>query len=475
MKKQKISFVVSAAAGMAILFCTAAGASPELDLARQLNKAFIEVAERASSAVVVINVAEKPGASSPDDFDDEADSSPRKDRPQKSDKSFGQGSGVIIRKDGYILTNNHVVEDAEKIEVKLRDGRTFTAQVRGRDPQSDLAVLKIEARDLPVVRLADSSRTHVGEFAIAIGAPFSLDYSVTFGHVSAKGRSNVVPDWNDGSSMDQDFIQTDANINPGNSGGPLLNIDGEVIGINTMIRGLHTGIGFAIPSNLAREISERLIADGKISRPWLGIRIHSVADDPDFEDLMPEIESGVVIQAVLPGGPAAKSGLRAADVITGIDGKSVATTQQLRDELRRKMIGQLVTLDVNRAGKPIQVKLKPEEELDVAVAASDSFTATSAAAANLGLTVHPVTRQLAEHFGVDMADGVIVVAVDKDGPAAQNEIKPGDIITSVNQQSVANPKQFHDALKKADLKKGVLFNLTSREESWFEILRADGD
>jgi serine protease Do len=472
MKKQKFSFVTSLAAGAAILIGAAANGSPELDLARQLNKAFIEVAEKASPAVVVINVAEKPGASSPDDFDDEADSSDKK-APQKSEKSFGQGSGIIIRKDGYILTNNHVVEDAEKIEVKLRDGRTFTAQVRGRDPQSDLAVLKIEARDLPVIQLADSSRTRVGEFAIAIGAPFSLDYSVTFGHVSAKGRSNVVPDWNDGSSMDQDFIQTDANINPGNSGGPLLNIDGEVIGINTMIRGLHTGIGFAIPSNLVKEISDRLIADGKISRPWLGIRVHSVADDPDFQDLMPEIESGVIVQAILPSGPASKSGLRAADVITGIDGKRVDDTQQFRDAVRRKIIGQLVTLDVNRAGKQLEIKLKPEEELDVAAATSDSFTATSAAAANLGLTVHPVTRQLADHFGADMADGVIVVAVDKHGPAAQNEIKPGDIITSVNREPVLTTKQFHDALRKADLKKGVLLNLTGRDESWFEILRAD--
>jgi serine protease Do len=445
-------------------------------MARQLNRAFIEVAEKASSAVVVVNVVEKPGASNPDWFDDEADASPRnKPRAQKSQKTFGEGSGVIIRKDGYIITNNHVVEDAEKIEVKLRDGRTFLAEVRGRDAESDLAVLKIEALDLPVAKLADSSKTRVGEFAIAIGAPFSLDYSVTFGHVSAKGRSNIVPDWEEGGAMDQDFIQTDANINPGNSGGPLLNIDGEVIGINTLIRGLHTGIGFAIPSNLAKEISEKLISDGKIARLWLGIKFHSVSDDPDFHEFMPDVESGVIVQSILPGGPAAKSGLRPADVITAIDGKPVGNSQQIRDEVRRKTAGQFVTLDVLRAGKTVQIKLKPEEQLDVAAAGNASYTVENASAANLGLTVHPVTRQLADHFGVNMAEGVIIVAVDKNGPAAQNEIKPGDIITSVNQQPVSNPKQFRDALKKADLKKGVLLNLTSRDESWFEILHDSGD
>jgi serine protease Do len=476
MKTQQFTLLLSLAAGLVVSIPAITTASPELDLARQLNRAFIEVAEKASPAVVVVNVVEKPGASSPDWFDDETDSSPQhKQRSQKSEKMFGQGSGVIIRKDGYIITNNHVVEDAGKVEVKLRDGRTFPAEIRGRDAESDLAVLKIEARDLPVAKLADSSRTRVGEFAIAIGAPFSLDYSVTFGHVSAKGRSNIVPDWEDGGAMDQDFIQTDANINPGNSGGPLLNIDSEVIGINTLIRGLHTGIGFAIPSNLAREISDRLIADGKITRPWLGVKIHSVTDDPDFHELMPDVVSGVIVQSISPGSPAAKSGLRPADVITAIDGKSVGNSQQIRDEVRRKTIGQLVTLDILRAGKAIQLKLKTEPELDVAATANESFTAETAAAANLGLTVHPVTRQLADHFGVNMTEGVIIVAVDKNGPAAQNEIKPGDIITSVNQQPVANPKQFRDALKQADLKKGVLLNLTSRDESWFEILHDDGE
>ncbi len=480
MKTQRFVLLLSMTTAFVVSTCASAQASPELDLARQLNRAFIEVAEKAAANVVVINVVEKPGTSNVDSFDEETDAAPRgsekPSHPHKAEKMFGQGSGVIIRKDGFLLTNNHVVENAEKIEVKLRDGRTFPAEITGRDSESDLAVLKITAQDLPVARLADSSKTRVGEFAIAIGAPFSLDYSVTFGHVSAKGRSNVVPAWEEGGALDQDFIQTDANINPGNSGGPLLNIDGEVIGINTLIRGLHTGIGFAIPSNLAKEIADQLIATGKITRPWLGIRIHSVSDDPDFHELMPGVEDGVIVQSILPNSPAAKASLHAADVITAIEGKHVGNTQQLRDEVRHKPVGQLVALDVFRAGKTIQLKLATEAERDVvAAAANESANGDHANSANLGLTVHAITHELAEHFGVKPTEGVIVVAVDKNGPAEQSEIKAGDVITSVNQQPVANPKQFHGALNGADLKKGVLLNLTSRDESWFEILRADGE
>ncbi|HLP75815.1 MAG TPA: trypsin-like peptidase domain-containing protein, partial [Candidatus Paceibacterota bacterium] len=223
---------------------------PNLDLARQLNEAFVQVAEGVSPAVVVLTVTDKTSVFAEPDatLDPKQHEYWRKFHEQfDGDVQKGNGSGIIVRKDGYILTNRHVVEDADKILVRLLDGRTFTAQVRGVDPESDVAVIKIEAGNLPVAKLGDSSKVRVGEFAIAIGAPFNLDYTVTFGHISAKSRSNVVPAFSDGRMMDQDFFQTDANINPGNSGGPLINIEGEVIGVNTLIRGLHTGIGFAIP------------------------------------------------------------------------------------------------------------------------------------------------------------------------------------------------------------------------------------
>ena len=278
-------------------------AGTNLDLARQLNQAFADVVQKASPSVVVITVTEKtPQFSSMTNSTDGKDGfdslSPewREFHRHLEDQvpEVAGGSGVIIRKDGYILTNRHVVENAQKVQVQLWDGRVFDGTIRGTDFASDVAVIKIKANDLPVAALGDSSKTRVGEFAIAIGSPFSYDYSVTFGHVSGKNRSNVIPYFQGGNSMDQEYIQTDASINPGNSGGPLLNLDGEVIGINTVIRGLRTGIGFAVPINLAKEIAGKLIADGKVNRGWLGIGIAALKDNLSFRELYPAVTNGVI-------------------------------------------------------------------------------------------------------------------------------------------------------------------------------------
>jgi serine protease Do len=392
--------------------------------------------------------------------------------------SVGQGSGVIIRDDGYILTNGHVVNDAERIEVRLRDGRRFKGTLRGLDPKSDVAVIKIEAKGLPAATFADSSKTRVGEFAIAIGAPFSLDYSVTFGHVSAKSRSNVLPPTPGGEGLDQDFIQTDANINPGNSGGPLVNINGEVIGMNTLIRGLHTGIGFAIPSNLAREVSDQLIAKGKFTRAWLGIAIDSVRDDDGLRQILKGVAEGVVVRRILTNGPAAKSDLKMTDVITAVDGRPVSTPQQLRGEIRSKKIGQAVALNVVRDGKAIQVKVRPAEwtEPVVEVAARTDST-EKAEAMDLGITVRTLTRELANQFGIEITSGVAVVAVDKGSPAARHGIKPGDVITSVTsggtQHSTANPSQYLEAIQNADFKKGIVINLSTPNGTRLEVLKEE--
>jgi serine protease Do len=465
----------------------ARGASSNLDLARQLNEAFVEVAEKVSPAVVVITVVQKP---SPPAKDQEGEKPPswgprefyrffHEEIDPAPEDTQGQGSGLIIRDDGYILTNSHVVENPERIEVRLRDGRVFKAALRGIDLQSDIAVLKIEAQGLPIAMFGDSSKARVGEFAIAIGAPFNLDYSVTFGHVSAKGRSNLIEGY-EGRSLDQDYIQTDATINPGNSGGPLVNINGEVIGINSLIRGLHTGIGFAIPSNLAKEISEQLIIQGKFTRAWLGVGIRAFSDVPQLKDSLKGVDDGVVVLSIEPGGPAAKSDLKTRDVITAIDGTRVGTPQQLRNQIRGKPLDQPVILEVFRPtggdeGKRIEVKIKPAEWIVAPpiVANAKDEPVPERTANPLGLTVHSLTRGLAERFGVDVKEGVLVMAVEKETPAARQGIKPGDIITSVDKQSVGNPKQFRDALKKADLKKGVMLNLLSGNTARFEILKAD--
>ncbi len=463
--------------------------SANLELARQLNQAFVEVAQEVSPAVVVITVTQKPmlNPHMDDGSDDEQDPleefrrffrQHQQQQQQSPERSIGQGSGVIIRADGYILTNRHVVEDAEKIEVRLQDGRTFTAKVRGVDAPADVAVIKIDAKNLTVAKLADSDKTRVGEFAIAIGAPFALEYSVTFGHVSAKDRSNIFGDNENPSGMqDQSFIQTDANINPGNSGGPLVNIDGEVIGINTLIRGLHTGIGFAIPINMARQVADKLISDGKFTRSWLGITIVSLREYPAFRDLVKGAPDGVVVKEIIPDGPAAKSDLRAADVITAVDGKPVVTSQQLKDEIRNKKIGQDITLDVFRkskeGNKPIKITVKPGEFAEQSeVASAETAPAENGGSHNvLGLNVRAITPDLARKYNVDMADGVIVTYVDKAGLAYQSGLQEGDIITSIDDHAITNPRQFKDAVRNVDIKKGAIVHWITDGAAKFEVLK----
>ena len=445
-----------------------------LDIARQLNQAFIELAEKVSPAVVVINVSQKPAVRRSEEEPDEEDPYGELRRRMREMPSRGQGSGIIIREDGFILTNGHVLEDATKIEVRLQDGRIFKGEIRGTDPLSDLAVIKIDAKDLPVAKFADSDKTRVGEFAIAIGAPFQLDYTVTFGHVSAKGRSNVIPTF-EGASMDQDFIQTDANINPGNSGGPLVNIEGEVIGINTLIRGLHTGIGFAIPSSFAKEVSDQLIEHGKFTRAWLGVGIRAFRDDPDLRERIKQVSDGVVISSVISNGPAHKSELKRNDIILSVDGKQVSTPQQLRTQIRGKRIGQPITLDIFRKDKKLQVQVSPTEWEQPAdnLAGNDSEEDEEGAASSaaLGLKVHTLTDEVAERFGVAASEGVIVVDVQKGMPASVKGLRPGDVITSVDQTPVTDAKQFRDAIEKADPEKGVSINFKRDGKPRFEVLK----
>ncbi len=242
--------------------------SPAIELARQLNDAFTEIADKASPVVVVITVDEKPDENSDESWNWFRQNHRRGRR--REPQVVGQGSGVILSEDGYILTNDHVVENAEQIHVRLKDGRVFDhVELKGTDPESDIAVIKIPVKGLAAARLGDSDKTRVGEFVLAIGAPFGHTYSVTVGHVSAKGRAFG----SESGYADEDYMQTDASINPGNSGGPLVNLYGEVVAINAMIEGMNTGIGFAIPINLAKRVTAQLISQGKYTRSMIGVRI----------------------------------------------------------------------------------------------------------------------------------------------------------------------------------------------------------
>jgi serine protease Do len=475
--------------------------SAALEMARQLNEAFIAVADTVSPAVVVVEVAHKPEFMELDgdnplldmlpelrkQLEEQFERRKRSERANPSEPRFdgpgaGRGSGIVIREDGYILTNTHVVEGAEKIRVRFKDGQEFSAEVRGTDPQSDIAVIKINASNLPVAKLADSSKTRVGEFAIAIGAPFDLDYSVTFGHVSAKGRTHVIPSMGEnslGASMDQDFIQTDASINPGNSGGPLVNIYGEVIGINTLIRGLRTGIGFAIPSNMAKQVSEQLITEGRFTRAWLGLSVEPFKNS-ELRSLVEGVTNGVVVKRIERDGPAMNSELRPSDIITAVEGEPVSNAIELRAAVRSKKVGTNLTLDVYRLedfrkGKNIKVKVKSAEWLQQNVqVAGKPRKSQDSSSEGLGLTVQALTKELAEKFGAEVRDGVIVTGVKPGSPAAQKGIKVGDIITEVGRKPITTLKEFRDAMKNAS-SDGVVINLISDGVPRFEILKDSGD
>src|SRR3954471_251130 len=327
------------------------------DVVHQLNNAFAKVFETVAPGVVIIETSKKSEVSESSPPDDLFFQGPPDDN--RSRKNSGtpravqtEGSGFIVRPDGYILTNVHVIEDADKIDVKLRDGREFPGRVVGGDEKTDIAVIKIDAKDLPFAQLGDSDAVRVGQFAFAIGAPFKLDYTFTYGVVSGKGRSKLLA--TSGYSI-SDYLQTDASINPGNSGGPLCDIDGKVIGMNTLINGLNRGLGFAIPINLANEIGQQLIAGTKIVRPWLGIRIETLGDDQSIRELFKGLDKGVVVRTIEADAPAYKSDLRPFDVITQVDGTPVSTDTQLQREILKKKIGQSVELTVWRKGQTLKI------------------------------------------------------------------------------------------------------------------------
>ena len=467
--------------------------SEALKLAQQLNQAFVEVAESVSQSVVIVRVANKPqvlgGGGNPNGnspFFDQLPEEYRKfferqqeQREEQSRRSRprgpvfdGQGSGLVYREDGVILTNRHVVENAEKVQIVFRGGKEYDGEVLGVDRESDIAVVKINATGLTAAKMGDSDKTKVGEFAIAVGSPYELDYSVTVGHVSAKGRRV----FSDQMMFDQDFIQTDASINPGNSGGPLVNIYGEVIGINTLIRGMNTGIGFAVPVNLAKRVADMLIDDGKVTRAWLGVNITTLREDADYRDLAVGVEDGVVVRRFVSGGPAENSDLELADVITTVDGKSVKSADELKRELRLKKAGDPVTLGLMRNGKAREIEVEtgafPEEFTAVSrMRRTERKPEAETNAKLLGMTVQNINEDLAKRFDVEVEQGVIIIAIENDSVAAEKGISLGDMVTRINSTPVDSVASFKAALEGEDLKKGVIVHLTSEGSQRFEVLK----
>src|SRR3984893_4559414 len=457
-----------------------AAAEQGKDVVHQLNNAFAKVFEIIAPSVVIIEISKKSDANDGSAFDDlffqgpPDENNPRRNF-RRSQPVQSEGSGFIARPDGYIFTNFHVVEAADKISVRLKDGREFPAKVVGTDEKTDIAVIKIDTKDLPVAQFGDSDAVRVGQFAFAIGAPFKLDYTFTYGVVSGKGRNKLIAT---GGYSISDYLQTDASINPGNSGGPLCDIDGKVIGMNTLINGLNRGLGFAIPSNMAREIGTELIAGHKITRPWLGIRIETLGDDPSIRDLFKGLEKGVVVRTIEADAPAYKSELRPFDVITQVDANSVNTDSQLQHEILKKKIGQKVELTVWRKGQTLKVPVTTGElPNEISRASNEPARPPQNREEELGkfgLQVQELTKEMAQRFKLGVQKGVIVTDVTENSLAAQQGIEREDVITEVDGKPVTDVKTFREALNKADPKRGVLLYLDRKGSKTFAVLKAGG-
>jgi serine protease Do len=374
----------------------------------------------------------------------------------------GLGSGLIIDQKGLVLTNNHVVENADKITVKLSDQREFDAKVVGRDAKTDLAVIQVtEGKgNFPVAPLGDSSRLQVGEWVVAMGSPFGLDNTLTAGVVSAKGRQI-------GAGPYDNFIQTDASINPGNSGGPLVNLRGEVVGINTAIfsrTGSNIGIGFAIPINSAKEILPELIKKGKVTRGWLGVSIQRVT--PEIAQALGlEKNQGALVSSVVEGSPAAQAGVQAGDVIVDFGGERIDDSSKLPAIVARTPVGQSVNLTVLRDKQrmPLSVKIAELKEEEVVASAPQS--------GNLGMTVQNMTPELAKSLGLNRADGVVISSVEPQSAAAEAGLQRGDVILEVDRRKIGNAAELRKTLDQAKPGANLLFLIQRGGNSVFVALK----
>jgi Do/DeqQ family serine protease len=437
--------------------------------AKSLGLAFVEVAKKVQPAVVNVTtektITMRPWERFGDDFFKGSPfedffrgfgAPPREREKEYRHKQRSGGSGVIVDKEGYILTNNHVVEGADKVKVRLNDGREFTATVKGQDPRTDLAVLHIKAKDLPAAVLGDSDKLEVGEWAIAIGSPFGLEHTVTVGVISAKGRSGL------GTGTYEDFIQTDASINPGNSGGPLINIDGEVIGVNAMIIQPGTGIGFAIPINTAKQILNDLIKQGKVVRPWLGISVQDLTPEM-IEHFKVKEKEGVLVGQVYPGTGAEKAGLVSGDIIKSVDDKPVKNVSELIKEIQKKKVGQKIKLDILRDGKGMTI-----EVITTSMPDKPELAKEKEAEEKLGARVQELTPQLALRYRISgVKRGVVVLGVEEGSFADEIGLQEGDVILEINRKKIETIKDFEKAMKDANPEKGILFHLHRRGSSFY--------
>ena len=460
----------------------------QVNEARSFSRTFSQVAEQVSPAVVSITMEKKQkvpaglrrfggrdlpfffrgpgGPGGPfgegEDNDDEQEGSGPVQR--------GAGSGVVIDGDGRILTNNHVVGGADKIKVRFADGKELVASIVGTDPRSDLAVIKVDTKGYKVhpAKLGDSGKLLVGEWVMAIGNPFGLDHTVTVGVISAKGRSRVSDSRNY-----QDFLQTDASINPGNSGGPLINLSGEVIGINTAILGpgANIGIGFAVPSDLARPIVRDLVANGKVRRPFLGIMMAEIT--PELQRAMHGPEKGALVQNVNPGAPAAKAGIKRGDVIVKVDGVPIEGSRDVQKQVLTHGIGDTINLEIWRDGRTMSLPAKAAELPGDDETPGSGGEERGKAKSKLGLSLQGLTPQLAERMNLRGGEGVLINGVKPGSPAAEAGLNRGDVILEIDRRPVRSVDEAVQTLA-AERQGGHLLLVQRGDQSYYVALNPGG-
>jgi len=384
------------------------------------------------------------------------------DGQQRDFKQRSLGSGFLIDGDGFIVTNNHVIEDADQIKVILADDKEFDAELVGRDPKTDLALIRIEgAKNLKPLELGNSENLKVGTWVVAIGSPFGLEQTVTAGIVSAKGR--II-----GSGPYDDFIQTDASINPGNSGGPLLNMDGEVVGINTAIIASGQGIGFAIPINMAKGIIDQLKDKGEVTRGWLGVGIQDLTPElADYYGL--KAQKGVLVTQVFEGDPADKAGIKVNDIILSVDGQKVTTGRELSAMIANTQVGSQTTVDLIRDGKTKSLTVTLAKRDD-----EEKMLATQSRNNNeLGIEVTDLDSDIARRFGIEgKENGVLVTDVKDDSLAREADVRPGDIIKEINRTVVKNRKDFVQLMKKNE-KSETIQLLVKRRNAGYLVVKIE--
>ena len=455
----------------------------DIEMLDRQNKAYERIADAVTPAVVsiqstsVVKVQQSPFSMDPFFRQFFGEMLPQFNVPRQY-REHALGSGIIVSPEGYILTNNHVIKNASSVDVLLSDKRTFKAKVVGADPQTDVAVLKVNAKDLPTASFGDSNSLHVGDTVMAFGNPFGLDFTVTRGTVSALGRSQFrIEDI-------QNFIQTDAAINPGNSGGPLVDIRGQVIGINTAIlsgnsgpggEGSFIGIGFAIPVNMAKHVMQDLINTGKVTRGALGVLIGPVTDDFAKEFHAPDT-SGAFVQDVTAGGPADKAGLKYGDIIRKLNGESIGDNAQLKAKVTEMNPGTQVTLDILRDGKPMTVRVTLGE-LPANLAAQGGPRGTSPGPTEgtlKGIEVQNLTPSMRDQLQLpENVKGVVISQIDPNSPAGQLGLQQGDVIESINRQPVNNAVEFNRLAAQA--KGRTLLRVNRQGHGQFVIINPSGD